>query len=353
MSGALTPEFVFDLESNMRLVSNQEFDRLSKESYWQLIAKTMTSGAKKERISWLLDSASLNDYNEEGNVEFEEMVALTTEYESKHVTKGLKVNRAKFEDLDGNGVQLATNWTRQQAALFAYWPQKQLAKAILAGESTAGYDGENYFSTSHPNNPFDDAAGTYANLFTGAASGAYPGACPIDDSVSLEEAMENLGKLIAYIEGAIKMPNGEDPRMLRVARLVVPPRMKVRAQQLTNAKFIAQDSKGGGGGSADVSAVISNWELSPPIVARELGSAFTSGSDTTFYLLVENILSSELGAFTYVQREPFSITYYTGRGGGTGADAILDRANELEWHSRGRNVIGLGHPFLMHKCKAA
>jgi len=348
MAGALTPEFVFSLESNMRLVSNQEFDRLSKESYWQMIAKTLQSSAKKERISWLLDSASLNDYVEEGNVEFEEMVALTTEYESKHVTKGLRVNRSKFEDLDGNGVQLATNWTRQQSALFAYWPQKQLAKAILSGETTEAYDGENYFSDAHPNNPFDDAAGTYSNIHT-AGSGA--GACPIDDSVSLEEAMENLGKLIAYIEGAIKMPNGEDPRMLRVARLVVPPRMKVRAQQLTNAKFIAQDSKGGGGGSADVEAVISNWELSPPIVARELGSAF-GGSDTSFYLLCENILTSELGAFTYVQREPFSITYYTGRGGGTGVDAILDRANELEWHSRGRNVIGLGHPFLMHLCKA-
>jgi len=304
MSGAITPEFVFDLESNMRIVQAQEFQRLSQEAYWQLIAKTMQSGAKKERISWLLDSGSLNAYVEEGSMEFEEMVANTTEYESQFVNMGLRVKRAKFEDLDGNGVQLATNWVRQKAAQFTHWPQKQLALAILAGESENAYDGEAYFSGSHPNNPFDDSAGTYANLHA-TAVGA--GALPIDDSVSLEEAVENLGKAIAYIEGSLLMPNGEDPRMLRVSRLVVPPRMKVRAQQLTNAKFIAQDSKGGGGGSADVSAVITNWALNMPIVARELGSAFANGSDTSYYLLCDNILTDELGAFTYVLREPFGI----------------------------------------------
>lgn len=352
MSGALTPEFVYDLESNMRMIQAQEFQRLSQNSWWQRVAKRMASGAKKERISWLFDSASLQ-YDEEANMQFEELAMNTTEYEIKHASKGLRVARSKFEDLDGNGVQLATAWVRQQSALAAYWPQKQLAVAMLAGESTTGYDGENFFSDSHPLNPFDVGTGTYANLFTGAASGPYPGACPIDDSVSLEEAVENLGKVLAYIKGAIKMPNGEDPRMLRVGGLIVPERMSVRAQQLTNARFIAQDSKGGGGGSADVEKVVSNWGLGQPVSAPELGSAFTSGSDTTYYVLAENIMGDELGAYNYVEREPFAITYYTGRGGGTGVDAILDRVNELEWHNRGRNVIGLGHPYLIFKCKAA
>lgn len=353
MSGALTPEFVFDLESNMRVIQAQEYQRLNSNAWWRRVAKEMASGAKKERISWLFDSASLQ-YDEEANMQFEELAANTTEYESKFASKGLRVSRAKFEDLDGNGVQLATAWTRQQSALAAYWPQKQLAKSILSGETDLTYDGKAFFATDHPLNPFDVGLGTFANKFTGAASGAYPGACPIDDSVSLTEAVVNLGKVIAYIQGALKMPNGEDPRMLKVGGIMVPPRMAVRAQQLTNARFMADDaSTSGAGGSSDISSVIANWNLGQPIVAPELGSAFTSGSDSTYYILAENISGDELGAFNYVNREPFAITYYTGRSGGTGVDAMLDRVDELEWHIRGRNTIGAGHPYLLFKCKAA
>jgi len=59
------------------------------------------------------------------------------------------------------------------------------------------------------------------------------------------------------------------------------------------------------------------------------------------------------GAFVYVDREAFRITYYTGQGGGNGVDAILDRADELEWHCKGRNVAGYGHPYTFFKIKAA
>ncbi|MEQ8461750.1 MAG: hypothetical protein RLO52_34470 [Sandaracinaceae bacterium] len=55
--GALTPEFLFDLESNMSVISSREYQRLLNASWWNLIARRMDSGAKKERINWLLDTA--------------------------------------------------------------------------------------------------------------------------------------------------------------------------------------------------------------------------------------------------------------------------------------------------------
>jgi phage major head subunit gpT-like protein len=252
----------------------------------------------------------------------------------------------------------------------AYWPQKQAAMAVLNGENALCYDGQYFFkgwnSSSHtgyhPYNPFKTSLGGYANVFTGSAdvgSGySYPGACRIDDGVTLDNAVIALSKAFAYI-GSIKQANGVDPRFLRPRGLLVPPRMVARAQQLTNAKFIAQ-AAASGGGSADISAIISNWGQLPPVEVTEFGGNYSytmpdgstvTGDDDTAYLYVEEIGSRQLGGLVYIDREPFKITYYTGQGGGTGVDAFLDRANELEWHCQGRNVTGYGHPYLLFKLK--
>ncbi len=97
--------------------------------------------------------------------------------------------------------------------------------------------------------------------------------------------------------------------------------------------------------------MIRNWGFSMPIEAVELSTAMTgvAADDTAYYVAVQEMSATQLGAFIYFDREPFKITYYTGQGGGTGVDAILDRARELEWHCQGRNVLSYGHPFLMFK----
>jgi hypothetical protein len=159
----------------------------------------------------------------------------------------------------------------------------------------------------------------------------------------------NLGKVLSKIR-TVKMPNGEDPRFLVPTAIVCPPRMTPRVQQLTNAKFIAQ-AVGSAGGSGDISAIVANWGIGQPVEAPELSNAISgvSDADTTYYVAVQEMSATQLGAFAYYDREPFKITYYTGQGGGTGVDAVLDRARELEWHVQGRNVLGYGHPFLFYK----
>lgn len=342
--GQITPSFLFDLESNMRVIASREYERLLKNLWWDKVAKRMPSVAKKERINWLLDSARIQrTIKGGGQVPFEDIVALTTEYENENAAAGLKLKKEQLEDLDGNGVDLATHWARQMGAYAAYWPQKMVAQAIRANPTS--YDGVAFFHASaHPVNPFDPGAGNYANLFTGAASGIYPGAVPIGGATTLDTAVENIGKVIAYI-ASIKMPNGEDPRQLRVAGIMVPPALTTRAQQLTNAKFIAQAAASGGGG-ADIEAVVRNWGLGQPIEAPELGSAF-GGSDSKYYIIAEEITSNELGAFAYVDREPFSIVFH-----GPQTDAELARLREFQWTTEGRNTVGPGHPYLLFRCDA-
>lgn len=334
-----------DVEKRMRLVSAQDYDRLNANTWWRNVAKEMPSSGKSERLIWLLDSAQIEYVNRlGGEVLFDDILSRTTEYENKAATAALKLNRAQLDDHDGGGVQLAAHWARTMGAYAAYWPQKQVAAAIRSNPTT--YDGLAFFHTAHPLNPFDTAAGTFANRLTGAASGDYPGAVPIGGATTLDVAFENLGKAVNYVH-TIKMPNGEDPRGLRVKALIVPSLLVSRAQQLTNAKVIAQAAASGGGG-ADVEAVIANWGLGSPIEAVELGASFSGGSNTSYYLLAESITSDDVGAFTYVNREAFSIVYNNEM-----TSDQLARANELQWLTRGRNVVGAGHPYLLFRCEAA
>jgi phage major head subunit gpT-like protein len=333
---------MFDLESNMRVITSTDYQRLSDQLWWQQVCKTATSQSKSERLIWLLDTARIQKTGRGGgNLEFEDIVSQTWEYQHDHASAGLKITKDQFEDIDGRGIDYAAHWSRQMGAYSAYWPQKMLAAAIKA--NPIGYDGLTYFNTAHPLNPYNTGAGTYANVFTGSASGAYPGALKIDESVAIDAAMLALQKIIAYA-ATIKMANGEDPRMLVLDKLLIPPALVSRAYQLTNAKFIAQ-AAGSGAASADIEAVIRAFGLGQPVVCPELGAAF-GGSDTDFYVCMREITSADLGAWLYTVREPFTIQYY-----GPQTDAQLGRIREFQWMTEGRNSITPGHPFMMFKVK--
>lgn len=359
--GYLTPEFLFDFESRMRVITENEYARLSSNLWWSKFARVMPSQSKRELVTWLLSTAQIVDGGQGGNMIFDDIVSKYTEYTSKFARAGLKLSRPQLEDLDGGGLDIGAKWSADIGAQMAYWPQKKIVELIKNGHLTTGpggaaYDGLAFFSNAHLIHPGDASVGTFANLFTGVASSTpstdpndagYPGACPIDDSVDLDDAFTNLSKVVAYIK-SIKMPNGEDPRFLRPVGILAPPRMQQRVAQLTNAKFIAQVA-GSGAGSADVEALVASFGFTTPTIADELAGF---ESDTTWFLACQELSSSQLGAFLYIDREPFKITYYTGQGGGTGVDAVLDRADELEWHCKGRNGVGYGHPYTFFKIKA-
>lgn len=345
----LNQEFLFSVERRMRVISNQEYQRLNAESHWREVAKELSSDGKKERLIWLLDTAGI-DYvsNLGGEIEEADQITNTTEFEAKAATGGLRLNRFQMEDSDGGGIEAAANWARGIAQYAAYWPEKQVWTAVRNGDQAGfvTYDTKKFFDLAHPVNPFDASAGTFDNVFKTSGGVGGPGAVPIDESVTLDVALSNLIKAISYIR-KIKMPNGQDPRKLRAAKLFVPPALIGRATQLTSAKFIAQ-AAAGGAGSADIEAVIKAVGLPTPVVIDELSAAMTNGSDTSYYLGCETTMSDNLGALIYVNREPFQVIYNNGM-----TDAELARANFLQWLTRGRNVVGYGHPYLMYKCMAA
>ncbi len=386
----ITPTFLMSYERRMRAITENEYVRLLSEMWWNKVARQITIDGARERLTWLLNTAKIERLGPTGvgSMTFEGMQTQTVDYlVGKHGT-GINVHRDQIEDLDGTGLNTLAEWSAQVGVQSAYYPQKMFSQLILNGAATDGtaaaYDSVPFFADNtartlggnsvkgHPYNPFKTNLGGYQNWLKGASSGAYPGALPIDDSQTVDQALINLGKAIAHIS-TVRMPNGEDPRMLKPVYMIAPPRMAPRVRQLHNAKVIAQAAVSGGGGG-DVEALIRGWGLGEPVIAQELGAGTTynyttdyitstglaasaaasvTGSDTTYYLVCQEMASTSLGGLLYIGRKPFKVNYYTGDAGGTAMSAELDRTDEFEYHCKGRMGAGYGHPFTIFRFDGA
>ncbi len=75
----------------------------------------------------------------------------------------IEVPRNKIED-DSYGV--FTLDFRGSGSMVAKWPDDMLIELINAAESTLCYDGQNFFDTDHPVDPYDSGKGTFSNLLT-------------------------------------------------------------------------------------------------------------------------------------------------------------------------------------------
>ena len=345
--GAITPQLLLGLEDRMNIIIEREYARLGSTVWWPDVATARQSTGRREFITWMLNTAMIRDLGKEaGKLNFSDLESKYTEIENTYAGEGFRVTKAQLTDTDGGGIDLAAEWAQQIGAYMAYWPQKQVADVLKNGHTAASYtayDAKALFAADHPVNPANAAYGTFQNIFTGAASGSYPGACPIDDSVTADVALANLAKIFGYI-ASIKMPNGEDPRGLEPATIICPPRMYPRVLQLTNAKTIAQAASSGGGG-ADVDALITGLGYSAPRMAAELAGY---ENDTTFFVVAKQKVGSALGAVVYQEREPFAMANY-----GPMDESSLGRMQAFEWQVHGRNAVAAGHPYLIYKCKGS
>lgn len=340
--GAITPSWLADFETRMQFLSERSYVSLNDDSWWRNFLSVRTIGSGREILTWLLSTAQIKfEGKAGGNKHFEELVSQFTTIETKHAGSGLRLNKDKLLDTDANGVDMAAQWASDMGEYMAYWPQKLAADLMMNGHDATkykAYDGVALYSTAHPYNPFKTSAGNYSNLFT------------VGDfsTLTYDLALKALMGVFTKM-AAIKMPNGKDPRRIRPADIYCGPLLFPIMCQLTDAKFLAS-AAAAGGGSADTTQILKRLGFATPILVDEL-QGFEN--DTTFFVGAKQRVGSQLGAGVYVEREPFSIGYYTGDGGGTGVDALLRRLKELEWDLDGRNMVAPGHPYLSFKCKAA
>lgn len=346
---ALTSQFLFDVESNWKTIQSRDFAALSaaQNQWWSKTTRLLTSQARKEHMVWVLDTVDLTGRGVfGGQIDFQDMTMLETNFEAEFANAGLKLHRSQFEDTDGNGIQLGGSWMQAAAAKAAYWPQKQIATLLRNGAASGynSYDNETFFNASHPYNPKNTGLGVYSNLVTSAPVWTSGG-------TSVDTGLASLQKVASTIM-SVKAADGVTPRFLRPKAILCSPLAYPRFAQLTDAKYISMTagSAATAGGSADIEGHLRSLGYGDVILCPELAGF---ESDSTYFVLAqaEGVPINELSAgFVYIDRLPFYTTFYTGTGGGTGVDANLDRLNELEWHIQGRNVAGYGHPFAVFKC---
>lgn len=322
----ISPEYVYDFETNLQAIMVDEWARIMPDLFWDQFMKVRTSSTKKELIEWMLTTAGIYAQDDGGQIRFDDLVSISHEITNANFGAGLMLSRNDIED---NSIDRAGQWAQHIGSAGAYWPQKKMFELILAGESALGYDGVAFFSASHPVNPFNTALGNYSNLIA---------AKPIDSSVTLAVASDNLASVVATIK-QIKMPNGEY-RHLKTKKLMGPPQLEKRMLELTQAQAFGQ---GGSQTTATADNVLRNYGWDAPHVAHEL-----AGDATSYYVACEDITSDEVGALMFQERKAWQLDSYQGE-----TQVELDRRDEFEWHFKGRNAAAYGHPYLLFKVKAA
>ena len=322
----VTPEWVGTFETNQHVLIQNGWDEVQKNLLWDRYMETRPSTTLKEIYFWLLETAAIRD--EDGAQKFfDGMAALSQTITNKDSGAGLKLTRNEIEDnMMASGqpaLDYAAAWASEIGGAAAYWPQKKLFELIAAGEGTTlgtAYDGKPFFATDHPVNPYDDAAGDYANLITTT--------CAIDASVSLEVAATNFASVIARIRG-FRQPNGT-PRMLRPVGVLAGPLLEKRSREVTEAKFYGQD------GSTE--NVITRYGTTV-----EIADEMTSSTE---YIVLCKPVTSGGAPFIFQDRMPYVMSTYT-----PDTQAILQLRKEYMWTFDGRNVPTYGHPYLAVKCK--
>ena len=370
-SGVVSADFLFNVEKEYRILNELNYNNmLASENIWYpKVLRTRPMEAKSERLLWLLSTASIEQVSPAdggengGNIDFDQLATITTEFFPAEHRRGFLINKMKYLNFVNGGIDPVAKWVADIGTYGAYYPQRLLAQAILMGGSIVGYDGVSYFNTAHPVHPLISGLGTYANDFTGAASGNYPGALPIDDSVTLPVAYTNLSKALSYITGKVMQPNGNgDPRMLEPLFILYPPRMTAQVAQLTDSDFIPQ-SGASGSASGDIRPGFKKFRMIEPVMVKEFdaGVSYTvpysstggfttvTGSDTTYYIVCREANTTELGAWVETKRMPFSLHTYTGESGSEGVDAVLGRSHTLEYHYDGWTSVNPGHMFTMFR----
>jgi hypothetical protein len=380
MSGIITGSFLFSVESGYRVLYENNYLKLLKKLWYPRLTKIFNTDSKSEIFEWLIQSSTIDQLSPQdggensGAINYEQMSSCLKTISPAHHAKGFEIGKMEWENRLNRGMDPVGTWIGAAGTYAAYYPQKQVAGTILNGGSIIGYDGKALFATNHPVNPNIPSLGTFANDFTGSPVAAtpgvvgsgYPGALPIDDSVDVSTALTNLTKAIAYVTGSVTQPNGQDCRMLEVAYIMHPPRMTARVQQLTNTQdvkfgnLIAQ-AVGSAGGSADVSAIIKNFQLAEPIEVKEFDGnrtftygppnfeAQVNGNDKTYYLVCREAEETQLGAILMNNRQPFKLTTYSGESGYDGVDAVLNTSQKVRYHHQAYMGFDVGHPWTIFR----
>lgn len=329
MAKVVTNQILTSIQDSMREVGEEAFTSADADNTYQHITSTSDDDALKLNLVVPVIAGRIDRNVEETFIAKDQKLqeaAIEISYEND--SSYLAISRVELLAA-GVGSRRAAVWARSIGRLAANLPNQRIWEYVLSNPTTGVLDGQNYFDIDHLLNPKDSSKGSFANVLTSVASGAYPGAVPITGS-DLQVAADNLAKAIGYIRSLLS-PDGITPARIRPRFVFCAPQTTGRVSQLLGASFLNMNDAQPGSKLGLV-----------PVEVPELAAA-----PTTYYIGCESASSSDFGAFHLWTPEPFNVTYY-----GPMDDASLQRIKLFEWFGFGRQKLTPGDYRLMFKCMA-
>ena len=230
-----------------------------------------------------------------------------------------EIDRNKFDDdLYGNFSNLFTQMGEQAAR----WPDDMLATALQAGNAAANtcYDGQPFFSASHPQNIDVVGGTTYSNYSV--------------NGMALTAANYNSVRatMMSYL-GADAKPLGVIPTLL-----VVPPQLEQAGKQILNTDWIAPSGAFGAIAAAAPSQNTLRGSADLLMVPQLTNAA------TTWYLLAA---TKSLKPFVFQRRKSPVFQMFTAP---TDPEVFKNRKYVFGCDARG--AVGYTAPFLAYSATA-
>jgi len=334
------PQWLADFQNGLLISYDDAWSMTNTGLIWDQLATQRSSSSLYEDEIWIPDTVSLVDTGLGGQHVYSAQTAFTDRIKNTHAGNMLRLTRDEIDDqgvmVDGKRVALldyAGSWARGVGTAAAYRPQKLVMSVIFFGETVIkAFDGELLFAVNRPINYKDPSAGTYSNLFTGAASGIYPGAIPIY-GLTPAQAAANIAKGVAYIE-SLTGTHGE-PLRLKVEKLFGGPELRKIFGDALDTKFIGND------GSTENT-------LAKYGVTYETAAELTDPDYLGTYYFKVTAPQSDRGPVIYQLRQAHSITMYSPE-----QELDLGRKQQFEWLADGRDGVAAGDPRKLFKAKGA
>lgn len=196
---------------------NQQFQGAydAMETWFGNIATQVPSSGRENRYAWLDKLPVMREWV--GERQIQNAVARGYSIVNKDWELTVEVDRNDILD-DNLGVYSPiVSSMGSQARL---WPDYLIADMLQAGITNTCFDGQAFFSASHPKNIDDTGAGTYSNRLTTTALNA----------ANYQTARQTM---MSYA--------GRDGKPLNVRPnlLVVPPQLEAAGRQILNSDFVA------------------------------------------------------------------------------------------------------------------
>ncbi len=181
-----------------------------------------------------------------------------------------------FADNKTLKVDMISKAMRQLGRNVALWPEKLVTEAIIAGGATTCYDGQYFFDTDHPVDPYTAGSGTQANLFT---------------SKPLTEA--NFATVLSSLQ-TLTDASGEVLNLFQEGNiaLMVPAALRKTAKTIIGADNISQNN----GATATAST---QTNVDKGIARVIVNPRLDADSTTTWYVLD---VSQEMKPFIFQER---------------------------------------------------